>query len=830
MDGTRFGELPALNDVEMSCAFAYTPDGETFVAGTKERKILLYNPSTWAVVATLESHDLCVTNIVVSPDGTLIASGVGNPDGEISVRIWDLKKEKCLHVLEGHSERFTGLIFLPDSRRIVTGSRCRSMHLWELKTGTRVHSFEAPEDYAVIDSIACTRDGKMLASSYEDSSLRIWDVETAECLHVIESSLNHRVEIALSPDGKYLSWTSNDELTTWNVAEDAEIWTLDKICTYSTIVYSPDGRKIACQTIDYMVNLLDPETGKGGVTLRGHSDMITYIDFSPDGTQIATGSHDRTVRLWDSQTGAPGPVFEGHSSPVIFARFSPNGRQVVSSTSSDGAIRVWDNRAANTVNMQSRQSHSNYPRVTFVPGGRYIVSLCAKWVRIWDRESGKPAQCLTDGLYQFTTVISSPCGSHLISAAHSPNVLLWEVETGKRLLSLATTEKHDGYSRTTALSSDGHRIATSGGSCCVEVMIWNRATGELEHQLKGHTYYIHKVLFSPNGGNQLVSSSYDGTVRLWDVSTGNCTATLEGFKEQATIVVYSLDGSQLFTAHWNECIVYVWDATTGTRLRIIDTGCRNPALFSSGGRLYVAYSGDIEASEEGTLQVWDTTKDERLWTLCKTKSWIVTALSPDSRWLASSCAHGPVQLWDLRTGLLIAEIEHSRGIAYSLALEGPSTAVVEEERNFEISLVVGNRECDVSFWKLMEQDSGSREVEMEGVKGTNDKGRPGNSVDGKTYEFVLQWTTAYGKLNAEGSRIDGVRGLSRANGRLLEQYGALGKPTIGLHHAAAKMMMTKKVITQFRERQKTKDDQVRDAAVSDKTDKEEERNLGKANQ
>ncbi|KAF9333168.1 hypothetical protein BGZ91_011376 [Linnemannia elongata] len=86
MDGVRFGEWPPLNDVKMSCAFAYTLDGETFVAGTQEGKILLYNPSTWAVVATLEGHDLPVTNIVVSPDGSLMASGADNDDGEMSVR------------------------------------------------------------------------------------------------------------------------------------------------------------------------------------------------------------------------------------------------------------------------------------------------------------------------------------------------------------------------------------------------------------------------------------------------------------------------------------------------------------------------------------------------------------------------------------------------------------------------------------------------------------------------------------------------------------------------------------------------------------------------
>ncbi|KAH7053006.1 quinon protein alcohol dehydrogenase-like superfamily [Linnemannia elongata] len=675
----------------MSYAFAYTLDGKTFVAGTQEGKILLYNPSTWAVVATLEGHDLPVTDIVVSPDGSLMASGADNRDGEMSARVWDLMKGKCLHVLEGHSKRFTGLIFLPDCRRIVTSSCCRSVYLWELEAGTCMHSFEVPEDHAAVNHIACTRDGKMLACSYEDCSLRLWDIETAECIRVLKSSLdghNDCFGIAFSPDGRCLSWNSCYKLTTCNIAEGAEIWTLNNMFTFAAAVYSLEGRKVACPTTEYMVSLLDPETGKAGVTLQGHFGVITNINFSPDGTQIATASDDRTVRLWDSQTGAPGPIFEAHSSRVVFVKFSPNGRQVVSSTFFDKAIRVWDNQTANTLNIQPRQSHCDYPRVTFVPGGRYMVSFCKKWLRIWNRESGEPMHCMTDSLDELGTVVSSPCGGHLISAGIFPRVLLWEVETGKCLHSLATTEEYDGRCHRVAFSSDGHRVATSGGSCALDVMIWNRATGELECQLSGHKKPITELLFSPNKSDQLVSFTddsefwpgHDRTVRLWDISTSSCTATLEDFKEPATKVAYSLDGSQLLTAHENECIVYVWDATTGTRLRVIDTGCRNPGLFSPGGRLYVAYSGDIYVSEEGTLQVWDTIKDERLWTLCKTKGRTRTSLSPDGRWLASSCTNEAVQLWDLRTGQLIAETKHSRGILTSLALEVSSAVEAGEER------------------------------------------------------------------------------------------------------------------------------------------------------
>jgi WD40 repeat protein len=38
------------------------------------------------------------------------------------------------------------------------------------------------------------------------------------------------------------------------------------------------------------------------LTINGHSDGVHSVVFSPDGKRLATGSSDGTVKLWDAAT------------------------------------------------------------------------------------------------------------------------------------------------------------------------------------------------------------------------------------------------------------------------------------------------------------------------------------------------------------------------------------------------------------------------------------------------------------------------------------------------------------------------------------------------
>ena len=65
---------------------------------------------------------------------------------------WDLKTGQTLHRLRGHTHDIRALAFVPGGEFLLSGSRDKTMKLWNLRTGRNVEEFHF-ERYVL--AIAC---------------------------------------------------------------------------------------------------------------------------------------------------------------------------------------------------------------------------------------------------------------------------------------------------------------------------------------------------------------------------------------------------------------------------------------------------------------------------------------------------------------------------------------------------------------------------------------------------------------------------------------------------------------------------------------------------
>jgi len=77
----------------------------------------------------LNGHVRTVFDAVFTPDGRRALTG----SRDRTVRLWDVKTGECLRVLEGHTDDVYGVSFSPDGRRAFSGSVDNTARIWDLR-------------------------------------------------------------------------------------------------------------------------------------------------------------------------------------------------------------------------------------------------------------------------------------------------------------------------------------------------------------------------------------------------------------------------------------------------------------------------------------------------------------------------------------------------------------------------------------------------------------------------------------------------------------------------------------------------------------------------
>ena len=473
----------------------------------------------------------------------------------------------ALRTLAGHTGSVDAVSLTPDGRRAVSGSWDETLRVWDVESGQCLRTLEGHT--SLVTAVGLMPDGRRAVSGSWDKTLRVWDVESGQCLRTLKGHTDDVYAVSLMPDGRRaVSGSRDNMLRVWNLLTGKCLRILKGHTEWVRAVsLTPDGRRALSGSDDKKLRVWDVESGQCLRILKGHTEWVRAVSLTPGGCRAVSGSDDKTLRVWDVESGRCLRTLEGHTDCVLAVSLTSDGRRAVSG-SRDNMLRVWNLLTGKCLRILKGHS-SEIKAVDITPDSRRVVSGSEdRTLRVWNLQTGK-CQYVLDGYSSwfkadFTTLA---------------NVILQRIMNGDRGLEkyLCGTQKGGMVLRVllshfsfcvnaVSITPDGSRAVSGSGDNMLRV--WDLQTGKYLRILEGHIFGVVAVVITPDGC-RAVSGSRDGTLRVWDIQTGKCLRILEGHSGSVYVVGITPDGhTAILGISDRDNTIRVWNLRTGEFIAI----------------------------------------------------------------------------------------------------------------------------------------------------------------------------------------------------------------------------------------------------------------------
>jgi WD40 repeat protein len=477
LDGERF--ILHFFDTILSVSAFHIYDAVTLAPNNSIIRQFYQQKSSRSWNASNDSWDACVRKVVIkhgkcvvfSHNGDLVAACGGDETTQLLVVI-EAATGIILITLKGHESAVDCAMFSPDDSLLVSGSKDRTVRLWDIQTGGLIRTLRMDGE---IRSVGFSHDGAMFACNFG-----IWDGALAEPLHRFDREAN---SLAWSPT------KAEVVLGYWH--EDC-------------------------------IEILDASNWTYRELLPAHENPIRSLAYSRDGTKIASGSYGEVI-IHDAETGDALRNFStGDVKSVCFSR---DRDKIVIANRNTMIIGDLANPAY--VAKFKRPNPTN--SVSISPDGDYIALGAVDELSIWQMHGPVQSTPMKDfQVGRVRCVVISPDLSFVASAGSTDKtVKLWESSTGACIKALIGHSRHVCC---LAISTDSSLVAAGSNNKVIHV--WRVADRTVVCTLRGHKNSVTDITFSPEG-QRIASVSSDGELRLWEIEGGKTIEILAktGFGE-----------------------------------------------------------------------------------------------------------------------------------------------------------------------------------------------------------------------------------------------------------------------------------------------------------
>ena len=473
-------------------------------------------------------------------------------------------------VQKGHSGAVKSIAISPDGKYLATGSRDRTVKLWDLATGMEIRTFNG-HDYTV-NGIQFSPNGKFIATSSTDKTFRVWNIINGKQIFVSEPDRDFMTDVAFSADNKYIIGGGySDSAVIYELASEKRVRAIAVNSAMTTgygvnIEFSKDGKWLAIGEDNKTANVYHLPDWKLTYTFKATEGWCggcgTLISFSADSRYLLKLSHNDKAEQYDLQTGKLVAQYGEKTDEIAGIEFSKDGKKIL--IAADKKLMQFDAVSAKLISTIPTDSLGDLNEAIYNFDATTIIAAFGKNKAIsFDVATGKEVQNFSglynkldkgglnydpDNYYEShiakyirlkNNLLLTSDDRYFITGKSGTSAVRWSTATGK------PEKSYRGHTKAVLcfdLSKDGKYLVTADGEG--EAILWETESGKKIRSYKGHSYPIFDVKISPDGSS-IATCSWDATMIVWDLSTGKKTSEIDFRENSAYTMSFSPDGLYL---------------------------------------------------------------------------------------------------------------------------------------------------------------------------------------------------------------------------------------------------------------------------------------------
>lgn len=253
-------------------------------------------------------------------------------------RVWQTSDWQPLLPEPRHEDVIDVGQFSPDGTRLLTGSRDRTIQIWNWQSPAAQMGFQHSN---AVSAAVWLPDSQRIFSASSGDDLVLWDARQGTVVHTFRQSRATLVSLDASPDGRWLAAASDHLVTLWDAHSGQRVWEHDAPRNrVERVRFSPDSRWLVSADLAGGVQMHESPTGRFVAPPWQQGTRINEVRFSTDGQRLAVLSDGAEVRIWNGSTGQPLTPSLRMEHGITGLGFSPDGALLF--TSNPGSVQLWD--------------------------------------------------------------------------------------------------------------------------------------------------------------------------------------------------------------------------------------------------------------------------------------------------------------------------------------------------------------------------------------------------------------------------------------------------------------------------------------------------------